>query len=190
MKKELPEEHSLDHRICHATYSSLKSLIESCYYSQIRWAQSSDPWGSLTYSKEVCTVKMTCSRRSGHTTAIARVVPEYFNRVLLLSPKRVMIEHLKSAFTNIYSELQEAPAYQAQAMLSPVRANEQSRLITDDSEYVFAGLGSLKYLRGYQFEAVVVDVASMLTDKQVLDIYEELWPSMVNFKEKFFIFVE
>jgi hypothetical protein len=191
MKKNLPEEHSLIHRICYGTYSSLKSLIESCYYSQVQWRNSAGSFPSeMAICKELCTVRVTCSRRSGHTTAIARVVPEYFNRALILTPKRIMIDILHKAFVDIYSEFTEVSLNNETPLFPPIREVTGTKLVTEDSEYVFASIGSLKYLRQYQFEAVIIDCAFLLTDRQVDEIYHELAPSMVNFSEKFFIFVE
>ena len=111
--------------------------------------------------KEFCTVRMSCSRRSGHTTAIARVVPEYFNSALILTPKRVMIDSLHREFSKIYSELQTVYMENGVDVLSPIREETDMKVITGDSEYMFASIGSIQHFAQHRFEAVVVDVASL-----------------------------
>ena len=188
MKKSLPLEEALSHHMYYGTYSALKSLIESCYYSQIRYGSAGHP-SEMGACKEMYTVKMASSRRSGHTTAIARAIPEYFNRALILSHNRCMSDGLKKAFTSIYRELQAVPF---DTNLTPIRIEEQSRLVTEDSEYIFGSTYNLRDFQGYniRFEAVVVDASSILTDKEEEDIYRYLLPCMLTYPERFFIFVE
>ena len=68
----------MNNKISNRTYESLKNLFLNCRESQ----DEAKKFGlhensALAYAKEFCTIKMCCSRRSGHSTAIAKLINEY-----------------------------------------------------------------------------------------------------------------
>jgi len=198
MKKNLLDPDLLTRKIWDGTYVALKSLIESCYYSQLAYSSyleknALNPQlahgkfinGKIGYWKEYCTVRTECSRRSGHTTSIVRVIPEYFHRALILSHNLDQARGLSMAFSRYYGLKEKDIMMRGERIIK--RTNDE--IETDHSQYVFGSINSLDSFRGCEFEAIVVDCAFMLTPKNITNIYK-LGPCMNINAQSFFIFVQ
>ena len=195
MKKLLLTHELFTEKICNGTYSALKLLIESCYYSQISSLIVKGTIGDMAWWKEYCTIRMTCSRGSGHTSALAKVIPEYFNKSLILCVNQDIAERTCGIFARTYSAQMEGKktiTFNGESLLTGESLLKQTKykIITENSEYDFATVNSLDNYKGMDFQAIVVDVACMLSNNKIDEIYERMGPSMQKHSENFFIFVE
>jgi len=167
---------------CENTAKCLSMLIENSIYAQREMRDLG--MSEKGFLKEACTIKLTSSRRCGHTTAIAKVIPEYFNKAILLTHRMEMAMRLNNC---VVEELKR----EKETLLDRVTMNYVGT--KDGREYHFAGYshnGFLSALRGHSCEAVVVDCASMLSQKKSEELFDVMVPSMAHNKYKFFIFIE
>jgi hypothetical protein len=189
MKKSLLTPDLFIEKICNGTYYALKSLIDSCYYSQVAYRGTACKVNDMAWWKEYCTIRMACSRRSGHTSAIAKVIPEYFDKALILCVNQDIAERVCGTFVQAYAS-QNGGRQRTNLNGEPLLKQTRYKLITENSEYDFGTINSLDNYRGSEFQAIIVDVACVLNNKKTDEIYEKLGASMQKYPEKFFIFVE
>lgn len=173
-------------KIWENTYIALKSLIEGCYYSQLAYSHSIIG-EEIGYWKEFCTVRMTSSRRSGHTTAIAKVAPEYFSKALMLAYNQAQAENLAKTFLGYYKP--EEGKYEITIHGENLIKTTNTKIETERSLYTFGSINCLEKFRGHEFEAIIIDCAFMLSQKGIGDIYS-LGPCMIKYPQKFFIFLQ
>jgi hypothetical protein len=174
------------------TYRSLKGLIDNCYYTQATYPPIVF---DTSYLKEFCTIRMQTARRSGHTTAICQVAYEYFRRALILFYNHEMSQRTKAYFAEVCAEngitknIEVGLQYPKTKDKFVSKASSFIR-VDDSDEYCFGSVNSIDNLKGFEFEAIFVDCAFMLSKKKEDKIYETLAPCMAKYPEKFFIFVE
>jgi hypothetical protein len=185
MKKSLLSPELFTERICEGTYTALKHLIESSYYSQVGFQNTQRALSQLAWWKEYCTIKMACSRRSGHTTAIGKLIPEYFNRALILAPNLEIAKRLSQVFIDGHDHATKEDLINNE----PILKKTAYTISTETSEYTFGSVGSLDRYRSEKYQAIVVDVTCMLSNKDMDNIYD-LGICMNCYPENFFIFVE
>ncbi|NJL70446.1 MAG: hypothetical protein HC888_01950 [Candidatus Competibacteraceae bacterium] len=115
----------------------------------------------LAYVKEFQTIKMACGRRTGHTYALTRFVSRRFPNAAVIAPTDATQSLLRS-------ELEAAGA--SRNMVYNVRKLEAS-----------AGM--------FHTDAVVVDIASILTPRNIEEIYDR-WKLIAANSDRFnFIFI-
>lgn len=140
------------------TYIALKNLVDNSWYMQ-RKAYENGLYknGSIGFLKEFCTVKMCTARRSGHSTAIARLCCEYFNKAILFCHNQQTAENLHLQFrpyvNNITKELKDF-----------------IELNNGESKYHFFSTGNLQGTRGIETEAMIIDCASFMSEKKKEEI--------------------
>ena len=183
MKKKLLTPDLFLGKIAEGTYVALKTLIETSYYSQVAFKNVSTLNDKKNWLKEYCTIKMTCSRRSGHSTAIAKLIPEYFNRALILAHTLDMTKRNLERFL----QMGEKDKYLNGEIIQKYTCN---KIITESSEYIFSSINCLDKFRGEKFQAIVVDVACLVSKNEIEEIYDILGDCMNIYSEKFFIFIE
>jgi len=144
------------------TYISLKYLVEVSGESQKSLIKSGSKTMGMSvkqWCKEFCTIRLSASRRCGHTTAIIRLVKEKFNKVALLVPSYRM------------SNISNAKGISDKIIYLPISKYNDIRGMNEE------------------IEAVIVDCASWnLTKNSEEKIYETFYP-FIRKDEKFFIFV-
>ena len=178
MKKQLLSREMVEEKICHNTYQSLKSLVENCYYAQATIPSSDGENLIKSYCREFCTVRLQTARRSGHTIALCKIAHEYFHKALILAPNNNMSQRIRRSFPNVCG------------VVGSVRNLDHVIRVDNAEEYYFGTTNSMDHLRGFEFEAVLVDCAFMLSKKKEDSIYDNFAPSMARYPERFFIFVE
>jgi hypothetical protein len=187
MKKNLlmPD---LNKKIWDGTYSALKSLIESCYYSQIAFhSLETMKNNELAWWKEYCTIKMSSSRRSGHSTVISKVIPEYFDRALILSFTQNNAERILKSFMMLhYAESVGDKTINGELILKQTK----TKIVTESSEYDFGSVNCLDNYQGIKYQAIVVDTTCLLSAKTIEAIYTKLGGCMNCYPQKFFIFMQ
>ena len=176
--------------LCENTYQALNLLVDNSYSAQ-KYLFPQGIGSERGGFNEVCTIRLCTARGCGHTRGAARVAFERFNHVLCLAPKEVMA---KNFFEQFLQSVQE------DAKVKKVSYQIQSRasmdITFDGSSYYFRGLGSnwdqiKEVASSIQLEAVFVDCASMVSQKQVDEIYEFLGHEMMKTTGyPFFIFME
>ena len=88
--------------VCRSTYEALTLLVNGCYFSQDR-AKEMLRLPGKSFDKEFCTVKMSTARRSGHSTALAKIALEHFDKALFLAPTLSMVNHLQEIVHREYT---------------------------------------------------------------------------------------
>ena len=113
------------------------------------------------FAKEWCTIKLGCSRRSGHDYAAARIIEDNFSMVFYVSGSRAMSEIARR------------------------------ECIDHDVAYrvVFAGINNINNAGfiGLQFDAVIVNSASSIKPEKLDEIYERTIPMLANRTKKYWI---
>ena len=168
-----PENYTMVER----TNLALQCLYLNCKESQNlnrgNFAHSSQ----LAYAKEICTVKVATSRRSGHSSSIPKFLDHMTGKWLVLSHNLHMATRINTlCFQNINKKIIKAT---------------NSSLVLDDLEVIFGSIDQVKSgrLNGYELDGVIFDAASVLNQNKINDTYNNLMPSMIYKKYMFFIFV-
>lgn len=123
-------------------YSSLISLLEIAKEIQIEKQDSMSCLSKLKIAKEYSTVKLCTARGGGHTFAIAKLIEEKLNKVVLVLPTINMTSAFKSNFPAIKDKIH---------FCSP---SSFDRLL---------GLGD--------YEAVIVDCCSLISQSKIDELY-------------------
>jgi hypothetical protein len=160
-------------------YNALTGLINNSSQAQSLASKLEFNFNDLSYLKEFCTVKMYGSRRTGHTTAMCKVAYEYFDKVAILGFNYDMAEKLSGLF---FSPLIKDD--------KNIIKHNKMEIITTNGYYLFGSKNSLDRFRGWEIEAVFIDVACMLKPKEEKEIYRVFAPCMCNHSQKFFVFIQ
>lgn len=161
------------------TYLALKSLYLNLIEVQ------SDPLNAkfvlqdwLSYAKEYSTIKLCCTRRSGHTTAIGKLVNEFNKNWLVMSYNLHTAERVKAVILseNDRKILKETSSY--------IDFKDGTNILFS-SHFAFEN-----EIKGRELDGIIVDVFSMMPQKKVDLLYETGMPSMLRTKNPAFIFIE
>ena len=186
MKKNVISHKMFQDQIWGKTYIALESLIESCYLTQLAIPPNLSGIGGETQSawREYCTIRMTTSRRAGHTTAICKSALEYFERAAILSYNQNMSKRTKDVFRNIVNKYP----------IDNVITKDTSDIIevNHDNKYFFYSMGQINHLSELtgSVEAVFVDCAFMLSKEKTDKIYDLFGSTMAEYPQNFFIFIQ
>ena len=168
------------------TTKALELLIESSQIAQQYYAILNYQ-NNYQYYKEFCTIKMSTTRGLGHTQAIINTSIKYFNKILILTPTLNISEQTKNKFSYIpNTKITKKHAINS-LDIKPITTD---LIETNNKQFHFGSFNNINNFRGYDLEAVYVDVACMMNDKQEREIYDTLAPCMHNYTYKYFIFIE
>ena len=159
------------------TYSALKALFNNSRDLQkderIANLRCRD---QLSFMKEFCTIKMQSTRRSGHSTAIAKLINEEQRNWAVIAPTLTMNRRIYELTFKYNSNIKKAT-------LDCINF-ENNKTVR------FLSLNTLdNRLRGFEFEGIIVDCAFMLSNKQIEKLYKLGETSMRFSREQYFIFV-
>lgn len=143
---------------------ALTCLVEASARSQALCRELFLPHSPLAYIKEFCLTRCCTSRRSGHTSAVASVIWERFDRTILLGPNARIRQHALDTGTSLYG-----PKFKDKIVLS-------AGFRTQDTIN----------LKGYEPDAVVVECASMISSSAFDRLCEVMVP-IVQEKKRFFL---
>lgn len=132
----------ISNRRCGKLYSSLINLVEIAQEIQTEKQDVMSCLPKLKISKEFGTVKLCTARGAGHTSAMAKLIEEKFNKVVLVFPTISMANVFKNNFPAIKDKIH---------FCSP---NSFDRLL---------GLGG--------YEAVIVDCSSLISQSKIDELY-------------------
>lgn len=173
----------MNKKIADRTYLALKYLYLNTIDVQnnpaIKGLMAVQP---LAYAKEFCTVKLTTARSSGHSSAIARFINEFYDKDwILISVNQDMSEQ------NMQKITKYANPY--------VKKQTKSQIIYDNKgkggKTILTSFGSFERdLRGLEADGIIVDCACMLTKTKMEELYKIGLPCMCRRLHQFFIFVE
>jgi hypothetical protein len=173
--------------ICDKTYLALSLLVEASRESQKKFNENVGQsfYGGTQWSREFCTIKMSTSRGSGHTSAIFKMMEE-FKSALVIFRDAAMFDVFKR---HICRENKSAHIFNSAKRTLTVHReypDEQDKII------YFSTFGSVKNMligSGINIEAVMVDCSFMASKKWIDGLYNLCSPIM-NYSEKFFIFIQ
>jgi hypothetical protein len=183
------------------TYQALKNLVlvssemqEEMLKNKIYHANQ------LDFLNEFCTIDLRTSRRGGHSTASARVGYEFFNNVLFLSPNHMMGQNLMRHFADSVNESGER-IYSSTRNEITVKESNSNKFSTykfqgyegfaeKDRSKGFGGNTSLECkIKGWQFEAIIVDPAFGMKRKQKRALSELFVTRTAYVDKRFLIYV-
>ncbi len=173
--KNMPVIASLQQTLGENTYNALKCLIDNSYYAQSMFAYDRSK-ENLEYLKEFCTIRVGTSRQSGHTTAALKLAKEHFHNAIFISYTLAMTEKVFYTASKILTE--------------DVIHAVKNKIITKNGKYLFGSVNNLNSFRGEECEIVFIDCVFLLSKKQENDIYMTFGPSMKNYPQKFFVFIQ
>jgi len=176
MKKQLIDRSLVNDKIWSNTYEALRKLVDNSYYSQLAMPPPVK-YTIKAYLKEFCTIRMTTSRQSGHTTAVCKLAHEYFDSAILMSPTYEMSKRFCQFLRHVIPD-------------SEITKITKSELATNNGGYYFGSYKSIDIFRGISCEAVIIDGTFDLTPKKEDELYTVLEPCMSRWHQKFFIFVQ
>lgn len=186
MKKNVISHEMFQERIWSKTYTALESLIESCYLTQLSIPPNLSGIGGETQSawREFCTIKMTTSRRAGHTTAICKAALEHFKRAAILSYNQNMNSRTRVVFRNVVNK------YPIDNVIT--KDTSDTIEVNHDNKYFFYSIGQIDHISELKgsVEAVFVDCAFMLSKEKTDKIYDLFGSTMSEYPQNFFIFVQ
>ncbi len=123
-------------------YSSLINLIEIIQETQTEMQDVLYSLSKLKIAKEFGTVKLCTARGSGHTSAIAKIIEEKFNKVVLVLPTMNIVNIFKNNFPDIKNKIH------------------------------FCSPSSFDRLLGLSdYEAVIVDCCSFISQSKIDELY-------------------
>ena len=163
---------------CHDTLkTAFRNLIKSNLISQQLWAsdfrEARKYVNDLSYAKEIATIKIASSRRSGHSTIILDMINEFYNIALILThnihQRDFYMERIR------YETLKPNSNF-----LGGQSIERTPQLFRTSSTTIYLGtINSLDSLRGLpQIEAAFIDCASFLSNKKKDQVYDVLLPYM------------
>jgi hypothetical protein len=169
-------------------------MVEVSRVSQdlIREDSSNIPYlGIKAYHKEYCTIRMSTARGAGHTTAAAKLAIKRFNNVLFVSPNQSIATRLhqavgQQAYAIRQKKLQTSNKWDIFRVTS-------GQIDTINGRYLFVSGSNdsiIRATKAFQFDAIIVDGASMLKPSVEKFIYELLAMGMMGNKYQFFIFIQ
>ncbi len=141
LKGDVPMSIDSDKR-CGKLYSSLINLLEIAKEIQTEKQDAMSCLPKLRIAKEFATVKLCTTRGAGHTSAIAKLIEEKLNKVVLVFPTMQMSKMFENNFPHIKDKIH---------FCSP---NSFDRIL---------GLG--------EYEAVIVDCSSLISQSKIDELY-------------------
>jgi len=159
-----------DNKVYFNTYTCMKRLLENCLNRQCRVMDNNtrDAIGGRAFTKEYCTVKVSSARMCGHTTAILKIANDCFDKSMIISSKLDQSRRIEHMIQCDYPNSME--------------------------KFETISLGSLSHARGNLYEnkleAVFVDIASVISDSRIEEVYDTFLPILCMKPHYFFIFVE
>ena len=164
-------------RVQDNTYQALELLFENSCLMQ-DYFNKTKTHGGVSDAKELCTIKLCSSRRSGHSYALVNLALKYFQSALFLAPNLGMTKRL-SALVCSKSLVNKCTATKVETK--------------DESHYYFRSFSektNFDCMRGIKLDAILVDRASFSSNSMEERIYHELSMCMSWNDRRFFIFVE
>lgn len=173
----------MNKKVADRTYLALKYLylnskdVQS--ESSIKEIRAAYP---LAYAKEFCSIKLTTARHSGHSSALARFINEYYDKNwVLISVNQNMSEK------NIDKIVQYSNGHIAKCNKSFISYENG----TKKGKTVLTSFASMERdLRGLELNGILVDCACFLTQTKIDELYKIGMACMAKSKYQFFIFVE
>ena len=166
-------------KIGNQTYQALKYLFLNSKDMQDEAKKLGWERDNLSYAKEFCTIKLTTARRSGHSTAIAKLVNEYHDHKWSL-----LGYNLAMAERNLNLIRQYDKGFISKATKSYVEFQSGGKVD-------FMSLQNFENnLRGIEFDGIIVDCACMMSQNKMERLYDSAIPCMQFRPYMFFIFVE
>jgi hypothetical protein len=156
---------------------------------------------ALDFLNEVCTINLKTARRGGHSTASAKVGYEFFNNVLFLSPNYNMGQNLMRCFADSVNESGDRIYSSTRNEIKIKDPDNDNKLSTykfesyegfaeKDRSKGFGGNTSLECkIKGWQFEAVIVDPAFGMKKKQNRALAELFVTRAAYVDKRFLIYV-
>ena len=163
------------------THFALSLLVDVSRESQLSYTCQNPASRDLDMARQFCTIKMTTSRGSGHSSAILRLTEE-FKSSLIISPNK-MLSDMKSKIFEENLNLKNIVNYNISGVTQVTVDSKINYFTTIDFVENFIR-GS-----GINIEAVMVDVSNMISKNKIDKLYSLCLPFM-NYSEKFFIFLQ
>jgi len=127
---------------CGKLYSSLVNLVEIAQEIQTEKQEAISFLSKVKIAKEFGTIKLCTARGAGHTSVIAKLIEEKFNKVVVVFPTTSLVNIFNKRFPTIKDKIH---------FCSP---NCFHRLF---------GLGD--------YEAVIVDCCSLISQSKIDELY-------------------
>jgi hypothetical protein len=150
--------------------------MQENYYADLKLSSN-----RLGFAKEFGTIKMCTSRRAGHSTAIAKLVNEFNDKNwVVISNTCQMLVHLHKLITRC-----------AEQDGNNIKFCTPSHIEFENGSLDLIGIDSAdRYLRGREFDGIIVDCAFWLSQSKIDKLYEVGIPCMQFKPHVIFIFVE
>lgn len=136
------------------TYKLFEHFVHCVKNREIQKSQFEN-LSAKAYLKEFCTFKFGMYRQSGHTINSLHILPRYFQNVFFLYPKDDMARRAQEIYK----------------MHGIQRKNDRC--------YFSSVRNARDKFRGMQIDAICVDCASFLSNKELEDIYYCIVPFLV-----------
>lgn len=144
------------------------------------------------FLKEMCTVKLCSSRRTGHSTALVKFAYRNFNGAIFVTKTAEMARRLNHLFLEHVSKEEVVKYTHSLVELIPIVMNPES-VLEDPTTRVYHFTSVNKHynsLREIKTDAIMVDCSSIIPQNQLDNIYETLSPCMNVNREKYIILAE
>lgn len=173
----------MNKKIADRTYLALKYLylntIDVQNQPTVKNLMMTQP---LAYAKEFCTIRLTTARSSGHSSAIARFINEYYDH--------------DWALISVNKDMSDQNLQKISKWANPhIKKITQSYVCYDNKgkigKTILTSFASFdRELRGLELDGIIIDCACMLTQTKTENLYAVGLPCMVRKPHQFFIFVE
>lgn len=164
--------------ISNRTFQALENLYLNSKDMQ-DYSRDDYSYQPLAHAKEYCTIKLTTARRSGHSTAISKLITKYNNNWAIISHNQAMSERL---IDNIrLNSINNNIVKITKSQIDFKNGNKTILITTHNFN---------EKLRGISLDGIIVDCACLLSQKKIEEIYKTGIPCMQFQPYRFFIFVE
>lgn len=175
--------------------TSINLLIENSKEIQDNIRKDTSNLSPLSFAKEFCTIKVCSARRSGHSMAINKFL---LDKTIISNEKWALIAHnqhclevFSSKNLSRISEYVKCLKKEMTTLSNYINYyNTHKITFNNGGEIHLISINSTNNLRGLELDGIIVDCASILSEKKIGQLYNDGFQCMSTKKYKHLIFVK
>ena len=170
--------------------TSINLLIENSKEIQDNIKKDTLNFSPLQFAKELCTIKVCSARRSGHSMAINKFM---LDKAAKSNEKWALISHNQHCLERNLKGISEHIKSLNGEVISSYSINYFTKhkiVFANGGEIHLISINSTDNLRGLELDGIIVDCASIISEKKIEQLYNDGFQCMSTKQYKYLIFVE
>jgi len=170
--------------------TSINLLIENSKERQDNIKKDTLNFSPLQFAKELCTIKVCSARRSGHSMAINKFI---LDKAAKSNEKWALNSHNQYCLERNLNGISEHIKSLNGEVIASYSINYFTKhkiVFANGGEIHLISINSTDNLIGLELDGIIVDCSSIISEKKILQLYNDGFQCMSTKQYKYLIFVE